>query len=196
VAISHAVVLAGALLTLLSVPCALAVIVNADEAAIKRAWVRKGRNDRRALRILDRTLGQAPCRDSPESWRDSPESWRDSPESWRDRPESRRDRPEPGRDPLDEHGDGLAAREQGQPAIEQIAAELRRLDRQRRGGPTQESETWSAAVARAYDEWLRTACRRLDVAEHLSTLDGVDRDIERVRVEAELETAGLVLRSA
>ena len=153
-AISHVVVLTGALLTLLSLPCALAVIVNSNGAAAKRAWVRRSRSDRRALRILDRKLGQAPCVEQ------------------------------------------LAASDERQPAIEQIAAELRRLDRQRRGGPTTESETWSAAVARAYDEWLRAACRRLDVTEHLSTLEGVDRDIERVRIEGELQTAGLILRSA
>lgn len=81
------------------------------------------------------------------------------------------------------------------PAIEQIAAELRRLDRQRHGGPTTESVLWLAAVVLAYDGWLRLACRRLDVAEHLQRLDGVDRDIERVRVEGELQAAGLALRS-
>lgn len=82
------------------------------------------------------------------------------------------------------------------PAIEQIAAELRRLDRQRHGGPSIESVVWLAAVVRAYDGWLRLACRRLDVAEHLHRLEGVDRDIERVRVEGELQAAGLALRSA
>jgi hypothetical protein len=82
------------------------------------------------------------------------------------------------------------------PAIEQIAAELRRLDRQRHSGPTAESVAWLTAVVGAYDRWLRLACRRLDVAEHLQGLEGVDRDIERVRVEGELQAAGLALRSA
>jgi hypothetical protein len=159
VAISHVVVLTGALLTLLSVPCALAVIVNSDEVTLKRAWVRKSPNDRRALRVLDRKLSGDGLGTS--------------------RP------PSPGR----------SACEERQPAIEQIAAELRRLDRQRRCGPTAESEAWSAAVACAYDEWLRAACRRLNVAEHLSMLEGVDRDIERLRIEGELQTAGVVLRS-
>jgi hypothetical protein len=159
VAISHVVVLTGALLTLLSVPCALAVIANSGEATMKRAWVRKSRNDRRALRILDRKLSSDGLGTA--------------------RP------PAPGR----------SACEERQPAIEQIAAELRRLDRQRRCGLTAESEVWSAAVARAYDEWLRAACRRMNVAEHLCTLEGVDRDIERLRIEGKLQTAGLVLRS-
>ena len=88
----------------------------------------------------------------------------------------------------------IAASRQRLPAIEQIAAELRRLDRQRRGGPTQESERWSAAVHEAYDNWLLVACRRLEVPEQLAILDGTDRDIERVRVEGALEAAGLVLR--
>jgi hypothetical protein len=160
VTISHVVVLTGALLTLLSLPCALAVIVTSDEAAIRRAWVRRSRSDRGALRILDRKLGQGSCVEQLGAT-------------------------------VEQNG----ASEQWQPPIEQIAAELRRLDRQRRAGPTTESEAWSAAVARAYDEWLGAACRRLDVAEHLSTLEGVDRDIERVRIEGELQTAGLVLRS-
>jgi hypothetical protein len=81
------------------------------------------------------------------------------------------------------------------PPVEQIAAELRRLDRQRRFGPSTESAKWSAAVANAYDAWLLAACRRLDIREDLTTLAGIDRDIERVRVEGQLETAGLVLRS-
>jgi hypothetical protein len=82
------------------------------------------------------------------------------------------------------------------PPVEQIAAELRRLDRQRRRGLSNESEKWSTAVATAYDAWLLAACRRLNITEHLSTLAGIDRDIERVRVEGQLQTAGLILRSA
>jgi hypothetical protein len=70
------------------------------------------------------------------------------------------------------------------PCIEQIAAELRRLDRQRRAGPTLES-----------DVWLRLACHSLGVTEHLQQLDAIDRDIERVRVEGELQANGLALRS-
>jgi hypothetical protein len=80
------------------------------------------------------------------------------------------------------------------PPVEQIAAELRRLDRQRRHGLSNESEKWSAAVASAYDAWLLAACRRLNISEHLSSLAGIDRDIERVRVEGQLQTAGLILR--
>jgi hypothetical protein len=81
------------------------------------------------------------------------------------------------------------------PSIEQIAADLRRLDRQRHGGIATESTAWLAAVLRAYDDRLRLASRCLGVAEHLEMLDGVDREIERVRVEGKLQAAGLSLRS-
>ncbi|GAA4693549.1 hypothetical protein [Phytohabitans rumicis] len=82
---------------------------------------------------------------------------------------------------------------QQQPTIQQIAADLRRLDRQRLGVATQ-SRVWYAAVQLAYDDRLRLASRCLGVDEHLAQLDGVDLEIERVRVEGELEAAGLTLR--
>jgi hypothetical protein len=85
--------------------------------------------------------------------------------------------------------------EHAAPSIEQVAADLRRLDRQRHTGPTTGSEVWLAAVVRAYDDRLQVACRYLTVSQHLSALDGIDRDIERVRVEGELQAAGLELRS-
>jgi hypothetical protein len=80
------------------------------------------------------------------------------------------------------------------PSIEQIAYDLRRLDQQRRGGPTQQSEKWRAAVLRAYDQRLCLACQCLGLTEHLEPLEGMDRDLERLRVESELRAAGLALR--
>jgi hypothetical protein len=80
------------------------------------------------------------------------------------------------------------------PPIEQLAFDLRRLHRQRHVGPTRESQRWLAEVQRAYDVRLRLACRYLEVPEHLDWLEGLDRDIERVRVEHQLEAAGLALR--
>ncbi|MEJ3749914.1 hypothetical protein WEI85_42470 [Actinomycetes bacterium KLBMP 9797] len=80
-----------------------------------------------------------------------------------------------------------------QPPIQQIAADLRRLDRQRLGVASQ-SKVWHAAVQQAYDDRLRLASQCLGVAEHLAQLDGVDLAIERVRVEGELQAAGLALR--
>ena len=82
------------------------------------------------------------------------------------------------------------------PSIEQIAYDLRRLDRQRRTGPTLYSEVWLAAVLRAYDDRLRLACHCLGVTEHLQPLEGMDREIERLRVEAQLQAAGLSLRGS
>ncbi|MGI5211655.1 hypothetical protein [Plantactinospora sp. CA-290183] len=79
-----------------------------------------------------------------------------------------------------------------QPAIEQIAADLRRLSGQRLGIGSR-SPVWHSAVLEAYDDRLRLASRCLGVAEHLSDLDGIDLAIERVRVEGELQAAGLVL---
>lgn len=78
--------------------------------------------------------------------------------------------------------------------IEEIACELRRLDRQRRGGPTVESERWLAAVQQAYDDRLCLACRCVGVQQHLAPLEGMDREIERVRVEGALQAAGVTLR--
>lgn len=94
---------------------------------------------------------------------------------------------------LSEQSAPLAALDEHQPSIQQIAADLRRLDRQRFGIATR-SKVWHAAVLLAYDDRLRLASRCLGVCEHLDQLDGVDLEIERVRVEGELEAAGLTLR--
>jgi hypothetical protein len=83
----------------------------------------------------------------------------------------------------------------GRPAFEQVAADLRRLGGQRLGLPAQ-SRARHGDVLRAYDDRLRLASRYLGVAEHLADLDGLDREIERVRVEGELREAGLTLPTA
>jgi hypothetical protein len=147
-AIPHVVVLAAALPALLCLPCAVAVVLRADQLTSRCSRVRRDLGEIRRLRRLDRGL-------------------------------SGKVTPLPTAPP---------------PCIEQIAAELRRLDRQRRSGPTTESTLWLAAVLRAYDEWLRLACRSLGVPEHLEPLDGIDRDIERVRVEGELQANGMTFR--
>jgi hypothetical protein len=78
------------------------------------------------------------------------------------------------------------------PPIETIAIDLRRLHSQRYG-VAQRSRVWFTAVERAYDERLGLACERLAIEAHLEELTGIDREIERVRVEGELEAAGLRL---
>ncbi len=90
----------------------------------------------------------------------------------------------------------ITARMEALPAvpIEQLAYDLRRLDRQRRSGPLRSSEACMAALMRAYDARLLLACRCLGVPEHLQPLEGVDREIERLRLETRLEAAGLALR--
>jgi hypothetical protein len=44
-----------------------------------------------------------------------------------------------------------------------------------------------------YDQALRDACQCLGIAEHLTEVDGLDLQIERVRVEGALIGAGVVL---
>nr|WP_173166571.1 hypothetical protein [Phytohabitans suffuscus] len=146
----HTVVLALALVALVFLPCAVALLICADGAVARVRQRIRGRRDRRALHILDRTLTHQSI--------------------------------------------SLAALDEHQPSIQQIAADLRRLDRQRLGIATR-SKVWHAAVLLAYDDRLRLASRCLGVCEHLDQLDGVDLEIERVRVEGELEAAGLSLRA-
>lgn len=81
------------------------------------------------------------------------------------------------------------------PPIERIAADLRRLNRQRLGVATR-SVMWHHAIMEAYDERLRLASSSLGVVEYLDGLGGMDLEIERLRVEGALQSAGLNLRSA
>jgi hypothetical protein len=80
------------------------------------------------------------------------------------------------------------------PPIQQIAADLRRLGRQRIGVATR-SPVWFAAVQRAYDDRLSLACLELEIPQHLRELTGIDLEIERVRIEGELTAAGIGLVS-
>ncbi|TCB99573.1 hypothetical protein E0H26_03165 [Micromonospora zingiberis] len=74
--------------------------------------------------------------------------------------------------------------------LEQLAADLRCLRRDRVGGA---AVVWHSSVLDAYDDRLRLACRALGITEHLAELTGIDRQIERVRIEGELDAAGLRL---
>jgi hypothetical protein len=91
-------------------------------------------------------------------------------------------------------GSTAAAAKPAGPPIEQVAADLRRLGRQRTGVATR-SPVWFAAVQRAYDDRLCLACQELEIAEYLRELTGTDLDIERVRVQGMLQAAGLRLES-
>ncbi len=211
VVIPHTVVLVAALLAVLGLPCAVAVVVRAERSAPRRAWVRQGRLHLAALRRLDHALRDA---DLPEAG--STPSWerpRVPPAPKQAPPRERAPRPdgqarEQGRSPRGQgpRPDGPARpsreqarppREQAWPSLLQVQAELRRLDAQRRGGPTGESRLWTAAVETAYDHWLELACRYLSVTAHLpATGDDLDRDLERLRVEEKLAAAGLRIRPA
>jgi len=73
-------------------------------------------------------------------------------------------------------------------ALELIAADLRWLDTQRRSARSSSS---IYDLLRAYDERLRQAGTILGITEHLDHLDGLDRDIERVRLEGEVQATGI-----
>jgi len=80
--------------------------------------------------------------------------------------------------------------------IEQLAADLRRL-RVAVATDQQRSATHQLANRVAYDQLLMQACAMLEVRHDLEKKTaGPERDIERIRVEAELERAGIVLSAA
>jgi hypothetical protein len=160
--IPHTVVLMAALVALLCLPCALFRMIR-SESAMRRAWVRRARLERPRLGHLERTLVVPSASPSLAARSDGPAC-----------------------------GCGPVPSELGMPTFDQVLFELRRLDRQRLGGVTQQSDEWARAVVGSYDRWLQIACTYLSVSHHLSCLtDHLDREIERLRVEAELAAAGL-----
>jgi hypothetical protein len=88
--------------------------------------------------------------------------------------------------------DPAAAPHAGGRPIEQVAADLRRL-RVAVATDQHRSATHQLANRVAYDQLLMQACAMLDVPHDLGKTAGRERDIERLRVEAELERAGIVL---
>jgi len=82
--------------------------------------------------------------------------------------------------------------QQGVP-IEQLAADLRRL-RAILGTDAHRSAAHQMGNRLAYDKLLMQVCEMLEVENDLDGDSiGLERDIERIRVEAELERAGLIL---
>jgi hypothetical protein len=78
------------------------------------------------------------------------------------------------------------------PPVEQLAADLRRLAAAVRDLPRGTSRARQRGLLMAYDDVLVAAALALDVPQALDTLPpGMDRDLERVRVEGALEAAGL-----
>ena len=83
--------------------------------------------------------------------------------------------------------------QQGVP-IEQLAADLRRL-RAILGTDAHRSAAHQMGNRLAYDKLLMQVCEMLEIEHDLEGESiGFERDIERIRVEAELERAGLILR--
>jgi hypothetical protein len=82
--------------------------------------------------------------------------------------------------------------QQGVP-IEQLAADLRRL-RAILGTDVHRSAAHQMGNRLAYDRLLMEVCQMLEIEHDLESESiGFERDIERIRVEAELERAGLIL---
>ena len=83
-------------------------------------------------------------------------------------------------------------RQQGVP-IEQLAADLRRL-RAILGSDAHRSAAHQMGNRLAYDKLLMQVCEMLEIEHDLESESiGFERDIERIRVEAELERAGVIL---
>ena len=96
--------------------------------------------------------------------------------------------------------DHVRAPEPPRPAgapIEQIAADLRRIQREIQQAPPDMPAARRRGWLRAYDDVLVDACRALGEAERIYSLpEGPPRALERERVERLLLRAGLQPRSA
>ncbi|HEY3710267.1 MAG TPA: hypothetical protein VGL64_12880 [Amycolatopsis sp.] len=80
------------------------------------------------------------------------------------------------------------------PPIEQLSADLRRVRRQLSGYPAGTPAARRYGTRQAYDELLATACREVGVDHRLAGLpEGIDRDLERLRMEDSLRQHGLVV---
>ncbi len=109
--------------------------------------------------------------------------WDDSLSAWRER-----------RQAAAEHRRSLRAlSRQGGLPIERLAADLRRL-RSVVGGDEHRSAAHQMGNRLAYDRLLMEACAMLEITHELDeSTSGMERDIERVRLEAELERAGVMV---
>lgn len=76
--------------------------------------------------------------------------------------------------------------------IERLADELRRLSARLRE-PANSTYTNISGVQLAYDKVLLDACQALGVESRLDGLSGMNRELERARLEVELTRAGMVI---
>ncbi len=80
------------------------------------------------------------------------------------------------------------------PPIERVAADLRRVHRLLAGYPSGTPAARRFGTRQAYDELLTQACRQIGVPHRLAELpEGMDREIERLRVEESLRERGLAV---
>lgn len=91
-------------------------------------------------------------------------------------------------------GSGIQPRPARGEPIERLSADLRRLRGRICSEDPRESAGHDMSLRRAYDQALSDACELLGVEHELDEdTAGIDRDLERLRVEAELEGRGIVL---
>ncbi|HYT10119.1 MAG TPA: hypothetical protein VEL73_05595 [Mycobacteriales bacterium] len=82
------------------------------------------------------------------------------------------------------------------PPVERLAADLRRLSAACLDCPRGTSHARRTGLLTAYDGALVAACDAMEVPQSLDALPaGMDRELERIRVEAAIEAAGLRFRS-
>ena len=82
------------------------------------------------------------------------------------------------------------------PPVERIAQDLRRLRPEARRPCQGTAYAKHRGVLGAYDDLLLDASRALEVPTTLAALpEGIEREAERLRLESELERAGLVIRA-
>ncbi|WP_433211356.1 hypothetical protein ACQP00_50335 [Dactylosporangium sp. CS-047395] len=164
----HGLLVAGVIGLIAVAPCFVCVLLMSGGEAIPHGWERvRRRLPKRARARLDERTRRRRAEEPRTKWRI-------------------------GRAPRE----GDESKEDGRlvgPPIEQVAGDLRRLNRLRESVATR-SRVWFVAVQEAYDEGLHTACAQLDIEQHLDEVAGIDRELERLRVEGELQRAGLVLR--
>lgn len=80
------------------------------------------------------------------------------------------------------------------PPIERLAADLRRVHRLLVDCEPGTPAARRLGTRQAYDELLQQACRRIEVPHRLEGLpEGIDRDIERLRIEQTLRDRGLAV---
>lgn len=81
------------------------------------------------------------------------------------------------------------------PPVERLAADLQRLRRTLAGYPPGTPAVRRRATRQAYDELLVKACAAVEVPNDLAALpeDGMAREVERLRVEEALRTAGFTV---